>query len=95
MSSHSKVRHAMKHPLAEWTLFAVAAGVGMYSLGQGLGNLYGEHGNVLWLLVTGAALIVLCAQMGRMHDVIARGNRSDSLTRSTEADAAAMAERNV
>ena len=58
-----------RHPIAEWALFIVAAIVGVYSLGAGLGSLYGESGNLLWLGVTAAALIILSKQMGRVHDL--------------------------
>ena len=58
-----------RHPLAEWALFGVAAIAGVYSLGAGLGSLYGESGNLLWLWVTAAALIILSMQMGRVHDL--------------------------
>ncbi len=58
-----------RHPIAEWALLLVAAVVGVYSLGIGLGSLYGESGNLLWLAVTAAALIILSKQMGRVHDL--------------------------
>ena len=54
--------------IAEWTLLLMAAAAGIYSLGAGLGSLYGESGNLLWLVVTAAALIILSKQMGRVHD---------------------------
>ncbi|HZC06953.1 MAG TPA: hypothetical protein VE338_15065 [Ktedonobacterales bacterium] len=58
-----------RHPIAEWALLVVAAVVGVYSMGAGLGSLYGESGNPWWLVVTAAALIILSMQMGRVHDL--------------------------
>jgi hypothetical protein len=54
----------------EFLLFVIVSVVGVYSLGQGLGGLFepGQGINLLWLVVTGVAMMVLFAQMGRVHD---------------------------
>lgn len=76
-------RSTVRHPIAEWALFLGAAIIGIYSIGQGLGGLFGEQGNVLWLLVTAASLIVLSAQMGRVHDFWpSRKSRASHATRA-------------
>ncbi len=54
----------------EMILFLVASVIGIYGLGQGLQGLFepGQGINFLWLAVTGVAMFVLFAQMGRVHD---------------------------
>ncbi|HEV2581004.1 MAG TPA: hypothetical protein VGT44_09135 [Ktedonobacteraceae bacterium] len=54
----------------EFVLFLVASVIGMYGLGQGLTGLFepGQGISLPWLAVTGVAVIVLFAQMGRVHD---------------------------
>jgi hypothetical protein len=54
----------------EMILFLVASAIGIYGLGQGLQGLFepGQGINFLWLAVTGVAMFVLFAQMGRVHD---------------------------
>lgn len=54
----------------EMALFVGASLVGIYGLGQGLNGLFepGKGINLLWLAITGIALFVLFAQMGRVHD---------------------------
>lgn len=62
----------------EMLLFLVASVVGIYGLGRGLPGLFepGQGINLIWLAVTGIALMVLFAQMGRVHDTWPR--RRDS-----------------
>jgi len=54
----------------EMLLFLVASAVGIYGLGQGLSGLFepGQGISLIWLAVTGVALMVLFAQMGRVQD---------------------------
>ena len=54
----------------EMILFLVASVIGIYGLGQGLQGLFepGQGINFIWLAVTGVAMFVLFAQMGRVHD---------------------------
>lgn len=68
---HSTHQSSMRPPAwTEAVLGIGAALVGIYGLGQGLGPLFGsDHGgNILWLVPAVAALMVLAAQMGRVHD---------------------------
>ncbi len=55
---------------AEMLLFLVASAVGIYGLGQALPGLFepGKGISLIWLAVTGIALLVLFAQMGRVQD---------------------------
>jgi hypothetical protein len=54
----------------EMLLFLVASAVGIYGLGQALPGLFepGQGIHLIWLAVTGVALMVLFAQMGRVKD---------------------------
>jgi hypothetical protein len=54
----------------EMLLFLVASAVGIYGLGQALPGLFepGQGIHLIWLAVTGIALMVLFAQMGRVKD---------------------------
>jgi uncharacterized membrane protein len=54
----------------EMLLFLAVSAVGIYAMGQGLTGLFevGQGINILWLAVMGVAMIVLFAQMGRVHD---------------------------
>ncbi len=54
----------------EMLLFLVASAGGIYGLGQALPGLFepGQGINLIWLAVTGVALMVLFAQMGRVQD---------------------------
>ncbi len=65
---------------AEFLLFLIASAVGVYSLGQGLMGLFepGQGINLLWLAVTGVAMIILFAQMGRVHDTWPRHREGES-----------------
>ena len=67
----------------EMLLFLVASAVGIYGLGQGLPGLFepGQGIHLIWLAVTGVALIVLFAQMGRVKDTWPR--RRDSRIQQT------------
>ncbi len=55
---------------AEMLLFLAASAIGIYALGRGLAGVFepGQGISLLWLAVTGVALFVLFAQMGRVHD---------------------------
>jgi hypothetical protein len=59
-----------KHHGAEMLLFLVVSVIGIYGLGQGLTGLFepGQGINLLWVAVAGGALLILCAQMGRVQD---------------------------
>ena len=54
----------------EMTIFLLASVVGIYGIGKGLAGFFerGQEVSLLWLAVTGLALFVLFAQMGRVHD---------------------------
>jgi len=54
----------------EMLLFLVVSAVGIYGLGQALPGLFepGKGIHLIWLAVTGAAWMVLFAQMGRIKD---------------------------
>lgn len=54
----------------ETLLFIAASVVGVYGIGQGLAGVYqpGQPINLAWLAVTGIAVFVLFAQMGRVQD---------------------------
>lgn len=57
--------------IGELALFAIASAAGVYGLGRGLEGFFtpGRGGiNVAWLVLAAAAFIVLCGQMGRVHD---------------------------
>ena len=51
-------------------LFLAVSAIGIYGLGQGLQGLFepGQGISLIWLAVTGVAMFVLFAQMGRVHD---------------------------
>ena len=72
---------------AEFLLFLIASAVGVYSLGQGLSGLFesGQGINLLWLAVTGVAMIILFAQMGRVHDTWPRRRTGESQQPTQEA----------
>ncbi len=55
---------------AEMLLFLVVSVIGIYALGNGLTGLFepGKTINLLWLAVSGVAMLILFAQMGRVHD---------------------------
>jgi hypothetical protein len=69
---------------AEMLLFLVASVIGIYGLGQGLTGLFepGQGIDLLWLAVTSVAMMVLFAQMGRVHDTWPR--RRDSHERQVQ-----------
>jgi hypothetical protein len=68
MSRQLDERKMQKRAGAEFLLFLIASAVGVYSMGQGLLGLFepGQGINLLWLVVTGVA--ILFAQMGRVQD---------------------------
>ena len=70
MNKESTTRKTKQQPTAEFLLFLIMSVVGVYSLGQGLTGLFepGQGINLLWLAVTGVAMMILFAQMGRVHD---------------------------
>ena len=61
----------------------------IYGLGQGLQGLFepGQGINFLWLAVTGVAMFVLFAQMGRVHDTWPR-RRSGEVQQKTSEETA-------
>ena len=58
------------HQGMELLLFLVVSVIGIYALGNGLTGLFepGKGINLLWLAVAVAAMMILFAQMGRVHD---------------------------
>jgi hypothetical protein len=78
MNRQSTTRKTSHRPGAESLLFLIVSVVGVYSLGQGLSFLFepGQGINLLWLVVTGVAMIVLFAQMGRVHDTWPRRHKA-------------------
>jgi hypothetical protein len=54
----------------EMLLFLVVSVIGIYALGNGLTGLFepGKGIDLLWLAVAVAAMMILFAQMGRVHD---------------------------
>lgn len=57
-------------PEVEFPVFLLVSALGVYSLGQGLLGLFeaGHRIDLLWLAVTGGAMLILIAQMARVHD---------------------------
>jgi hypothetical protein len=70
----------------EMILFLVASAIGIYGLGQGLQGLFepGQGINFLWLAVTGVAMFVLFAQMGRVHDTWPRRHSGATQQKTSE-----------
>jgi hypothetical protein len=70
----------------EFVLFLLASVIGMYGLGQGLTGMFepGQGISLPWLAVTGVALIVLFAQMGRVHDTWPRKPEKQSQPQTNE-----------
>jgi len=83
-SEHFRAGHATGHKAAEMVLFLVASAVGIYSLGQALAGLFevGKDINLLWLIATGVAFMILIAQMGRVHDTWPRRESKENHLRS-------------
>src|SRR5215831_11306455 len=79
---------ANQHHGAEMLLFLVVAVIGMYGLGQGLTGLFEPRQgiNLLWVAVAGGALLILCAQMGRVHDTWPR-RKQKALSEPAETEA--------
>jgi hypothetical protein len=75
-----KVQRGTRQRQLEMALFIVASLLGIYGLGQGLNGLFepGRGINLPWLAVTGIALFVLFAQMGRVHDAWPHRPRADA-----------------
>ncbi len=70
MNRQSPARKTHHRPGVECLLFLLVSVVGVYSLGQGLTGLFepGQGMSLLWLAVTGVAMMILFAQMGRVQD---------------------------
>jgi len=70
----------------EMILFLVASAIGIYGLGQGLQGLFepGQGINFIWLAVTGVAMFVLFAQMGRVHDTWPRRHSDETQPEAAE-----------
>lgn len=87
--------------LAEMALFVMAAGLGVYGLGEGLDGVF-ESGqrSVLWLAVAAVALMVLARQMARVQDRSPRRARGMDegegrrMSRETLTDVSALAASN-
>ena len=67
-------------------LFLVISALGIYALGNGLTGLFepGKAIDLLWLAVSGVAMMVLFAQMGRVHDSWPRRKESTTLQQTGE-----------
>ena len=54
----------------EMLLFLIVSVIGIYALGNGLKGFFepGQGIDLLWLAIAVAAMMILCAQMGRVHD---------------------------
>ncbi len=63
-------KRANNHQGVEVLLFLVVSAIGIYALGNGLTGLFepGKGIDLLWLAVSVAAMMILFAQMGRVHD---------------------------
>jgi hypothetical protein len=70
----------------EMILFLVASAIGIYGLGQGLQGVFepGQGINFFWLAVTGVAMFVLFAQMGRVHDTWPRRHSEEVQQKTSE-----------
>ncbi len=68
-------------------LFLVASVVGIYGLGRGLTGLFeSDQGiSLIWLALTGVAMMVLFAQMGRVQDIWPRRDLHAQQAKSKEA----------
>ncbi len=77
---------------AEMLLFLVASVIGIYGLGQGLTGLFepGQGIDLLWLAVTGVAMMVLFAQMGRVHDTWPRRDSHERQVQQTTQEESAQ-----
>ncbi len=80
----SRTERAKKWRGAEMLLFLVASVIGIYGHGRGLTGLFepGQGIDLLWLALAGVAMMVLFAQMGRVHDTWPR--RRDSHERQVQ-----------
>jgi uncharacterized membrane protein len=69
-SRPEEAQRANRQHTIEMLLFLAISAVGIYAMGQGLTGLFevGQSINILWLAVMGVAMMVLFAQMGRVHD---------------------------
>ncbi len=87
MSRQLDGRKTQRRAGAEFLLFLIASLVGVYSLGQGLLGLFepGQGINLLWLVVTGVAMIILFAQMGRVQDSWSRRGTGEAQQPTQEA----------
>lgn len=83
---------ANKHHGAEMLLFVVVSIIGIYGLGQGLTGLFepGQGINLLWIAVAGGALLILGAQMGRVHDTWPR-RKQEALSKQVETEGSSAA----
>lgn len=54
----------------EMVVFLTLSALGIYALGNGFNGLSrsGGAGDLVWLAVAGLAIMILCSQMGRVHD---------------------------
>jgi hypothetical protein len=70
----------------EFVLFLVASVIGIYGLGQGLTGMFepGQGISLPWLAVTGVAVVILFAQMGRVHDTWPRKPEKQSKSQTNE-----------
>jgi len=86
MNRQSVERKTTQRAGAEFLLFLIVSLIGVYSLGQGLSGLFepGQGINLLWLAVTAVTIMILFAQMGRVHDTWPRKPEKQSGPRTNE-----------
>jgi hypothetical protein len=64
---------------AEMLLFVAVSALGVYALGNGLSGLFepGKSVQLAWVAVLAVTLLILFAQMGRVHDAWPRRHRPE------------------
>ena len=86
MSRQSVGRKTNPRAGAEFLLFLIVSLIGVYSLGQGLSGLFesAQGIDLLWLAVTGVTVLILFAQMGRVHDTWPRRHKATNNDKAQE-----------
>ncbi len=81
-----RARRVNKRQGMEMLLFLVVSVVGIYALGNGLLGLFepGKGIDLLWLAVAVAAMLILFAQMGRVHDTWPSRKRQQQVQPATQ-----------
>ncbi|MDQ6905651.1 MAG: hypothetical protein M3176_02370 [Chloroflexota bacterium] len=81
------VKRGKNHQGVELLLFLVVSALGIYALGNGLRGLLEPGKALLWLAIAGIAMMILFAQMGRVHDRWPRRTPQHRRARSVAPDA--------